>query len=143
MIHRKLFLATPSTTAKIYSSVVLSKLDYCGAVWDPHWSTLINELETLQKFVGKVVCKDWKASYSSLLKQHIHLPHSPLTPHPHPGHPNNRILLMSLTKTNSHHLSFFVDVVPHWNSLPFPIIDSPSHTTFKCRLCEHVHISGS
>ena len=36
---------------------------------------------------------------------------------------------------------FFVNVVPHWNSLPFPIIDSPSPTTFKC-LCEHVHISG-
>ena len=58
MIHRKLFLATPSTRAKIYSSVVLPKLDYCGAVWDPHQSTLINKLESVQKLAGKVVYKD-------------------------------------------------------------------------------------
>ena len=105
--HRKLFLATPSW-AKIYSSAVLPKLDCFGTVWDSHQYTLINQLETNQKFTGKVVCKNCKASYSSLLNnangnlcqqedckklchniiwatyQSFHLPHSPFTLHPSP-----------------------------------------------------------
>ena len=47
---------------KVNHSVVLPKLEYCTAVWDPHQSILINELEKLQGFAGKVVTKDWKAS---------------------------------------------------------------------------------
>ena len=42
MIHRE---ATPETKANI--GVVLATLDYCGAVWDPHQSTLVNKLKSV------------------------------------------------------------------------------------------------
>ena len=61
LIYRRLYKATPLARQKIYRSVVLPKLEYCAAVWDPHQSILIDELEKVQGFAGKVVTKDWKA----------------------------------------------------------------------------------
>ena len=109
---------------------MLPKLDYCGAVSDPYQCTPINKLESVQKVAGKVVCKVWKTSYSSLLNkckwqslstqkitkskgllQHHEQLISPSTftlhPSPSPRHPHNCILFMLLTKTNSHRFSFF------------------------------------
>ena len=35
---------------------------------------------------------------------------------------HSRILFMSLTRTNSHRFSFFVDTIPYWKSLPSSIV---------------------
>lgn len=35
---------------------------------------------------------------------------------------HSRILFMSVTRTNSHRFSFFVDTIPYWKSLPSSIV---------------------
>ena len=36
MIHRKFHQSSPQVRKKLYSSVILPKLEYCCSVWDPH-----------------------------------------------------------------------------------------------------------
>ena len=36
MIHRKFHQSSPQVRKKLYSSVILPKLEYCCPVWDPH-----------------------------------------------------------------------------------------------------------
>ena len=36
-------------------------------VWDPHHHTDIKKLESVQKFAGKIVTKQWRAEYPDLL----------------------------------------------------------------------------
>ena len=164
LIYRRLYQATPLAHQKIYRSVVLPKLEYCAAVWDPHQSILIDELEKVQGFAGKVVTKDWKASYNTnlnkcnwqllstrrklqklkicynILNNFSIIPHNVFTPHPSPSprYPHNRIISRPLTKTNTHQFSFFVDVIPYWNSLPSHVVNSTSSNSFKAHLSEHL-----
>ena len=39
LVNQKLHQASPQVCHAIYPSTILSKLDYCCAVWDPHYST--------------------------------------------------------------------------------------------------------
>ena len=66
-IHRKFHKSPPQIRNQIYRTAVLPKLDYCGAVWDPHHHTDIKKLESVQKFAGKIVTKQWRAEYPDLL----------------------------------------------------------------------------
>ena len=43
----------------------------------------------------------------------------------------NLCLLYPLTRSNSHKFSFFVSVVPLWNSLPSPVVNASSLNSFK------------
>ncbi len=57
-----------TATALTYTGLVLlPKLDYCGAVWDPHHHSNIEKLVGVQKFAGKIITKQWKAEYLNLL----------------------------------------------------------------------------
>ena len=54
---------TPQARHTIYKSAILPKLEYCCSVWDPHSTTLTNELEKTQKFAGRVITKNWNSDY--------------------------------------------------------------------------------
>ena len=143
LLHRKLYQATPQARHAIYKSAILPRLEYCCSVWDPHSTTLINELEKTQKFAGRVITKNWNSDYATILNDLNWLPLSTrrkmqklkvcynilndfscipstsftLHPRPSPRHPHNRIIFMPLVKTVAHKSSFFIDVIYLWNIL--------------------------
>ena len=159
-IHRKFHKSPPQIRNQIYRTAVLPKLDYCGAVWDPHHHTDIKKLESVQKFAGKIVTKQWRAEYPDLLASLNWKPLSSrrknqklkvcfnilnnlsiispnvftLHPRPSPRHPHNQIIFKPYVKTLAHRHSFFVSVIPIWNSLPLNVISSPSPSAFKLSL---------
>jgi len=67
LIHRKFSNATPQARSHIFRTAVLPKLDYCSSVWDPHLSTLVSSLESVQKFACRVITKQWRCDYETLL----------------------------------------------------------------------------
>ena len=69
LLHRKLKDASQQSKHTIYRSTVLPKLEYCAAVWDPHQSTLTKKLENTQSFACKIITKEWKSDYISLLNK--------------------------------------------------------------------------
>ena len=58
--------APPHVHHKIYKRVILPKLEYCAAVWDPYFTTDKSSLENVQKFAGKIITNQWKSSYSDI-----------------------------------------------------------------------------
>ena len=54
-------------TANLFKTLILPHLDYCSSVWDPYHTTVINKLESVQKFAAKLCTKHWSDTYSSLL----------------------------------------------------------------------------
>ena len=118
--HQK-YLQEEQTTSwlqirnQIYCTAVLPKLDYYSTVWDSHSSTDINRLESMQKFAGKVITKQWKADYPTLLaslkwqplstrkrfqKLEVCISSNVFTLHPRPSpcHPHNQTLLQPFVK---------------------------------------------
>jgi len=152
LIHRKLRQASPQARHTIYRSTILPKLDYCCAVWDPHHSNDITALDRVQWFAGRVITHQWQSDHSTLLNSlnwqplqtrrrliklkvcynilnnYSCIPPSVFTPHlyPHLRHSHSKMVLRPNAKTNSHRYSFFIDVMPIWNSLPPDVINSPS-----------------
>ncbi len=53
MIHRQFHQSPPNIRNQIYRSSVLPRLDYCGAVWDPHHHTDIQKLEKVKNLPAK------------------------------------------------------------------------------------------
>lgn len=117
LIHRKLHHAPTSVRRKIVTSVVLLKLEYCSAVWDPRLKKDISALESVQKFAGRVITQHWSSNIDSLrsdlgwkslesrrctklkltyniLNNLSCIPQSTFTYHPYPSprHPHNKIL---------------------------------------------------
>ena len=157
LLHRKFHQASPQVRSKLYSSVILPKIEYCSSVWDPHQAKYISMLESVQKFGCRVISKEWNSDYPTLLT-HLQLPtlqsrrkqqrlimcykiltnnssipSSYFTPHPSPSprlH-HNKALFIPLVKTTSFKCSFFVDVIPLWNSLPSNFVSSSSISSFK------------
>ena len=99
-------------TRKIYSSVILPKLDYCCSVWDPHLKKdkqALDKVHKVQKFAGRVVSHEWKLDLPTLqyhlkwkepttrrkaiklkvcckiAKNQSPIPSSSFTPHPRPS----------------------------------------------------------
>ena len=105
MIHEE---ATPETKANI--SVVLATLDYYGAVWDPHQSTLVNKLES-------VLCllTQW-----SLRSGALHILPSSL---------NASGSLSQQVEELSSSMCVISYVISHWKSLPASIVYSSSAST--------------
>ena len=141
-------------------STILPKLDYCCAVWDPHHSNETTALDRVQRFAGRVITHQWQSDHSTLLNSlnwqplqtrrrliklkvcynilnnYSCIPPSVFTPHPYPHlrHSHSKMVLRPNAKTNSHKYSFFIDVIPIWNSLPPDVINSPSPMSFKARI---------
>ena len=156
-IYRAFHHAGPATLTQLYKSTVLPLVDYCSSVWAPHHKKYIEEVESVQKFATRIVTKRWNDSYSSLISQLnwptleqrrncqklvlcynivknlSFIPSSNFVSHPHPSlrHSHNLCLLYPLTRSNSHKFSFFVSVVPLWNSLPSPVVNASSLNSFK------------
>ena len=163
LIHRKLNQSPGLIRHQIYRAAVLPKLEYCASVWDPHHLKDINAVDRVQKFAAKVITCEWKSDYPTLcsklnwqtlstrrkiqkLKVCFNImnnlsiiPPSTFIPHPHPSprHPHSKVLFIPYTSTYAHKFSFFVDVIPLWNSLPPYVINSPSASSFKYRITNH------
>ncbi len=116
---------------------------------ESHQSTLTKKLENTQSFACKIITKEWKSDYISLLnklqlkslkdRRNIQklkvcfkiinnkscIPPSVFSPHPSPSprHPHSQILFIPHVGTSSHKHSFFLDVIPKWNSLPPEVIN--------------------
>ena len=161
LIYRLFHKAFPAALNQLYKSLVLPTLDYCSSLWDPHHTTHVDRLESVQRFAAKIVSKRWNTSeYDDILsrlkwerlslrrkKQKIMLCHrillgnsiiplSTFTPHssPHLRHTNSMPLFCPHVKTWAHLSSFMVSVIPLWNSLPQCIMSHFSTPSFKSRL---------
>ena len=66
LIRHQFNHAPSSVHHKIYNSVILPKLEYCAAVWDPYFATNKSSLENVQKFAGKIITNQWNSSYSDI-----------------------------------------------------------------------------
>ena len=163
LIHRKLHQSPDLIRHQIYRAAVLPKLEYCASVWDPHHLKDNNAIENVQKFAARVITHEWKSDYPSLcsklnwqtltIRRKIQklkvcynilnnlsiIPATSFTPHPHPSprHPHSKVLFIPYTSTYAHKFSFFVDVIPLWNSLPLYVVNSPSASSFKLRIAKH------
>ena len=146
---------------KIYQTTVLPKLDYCGAVWDPHQLKSTKLLENVQKFAGRVITQDWSSSYpflcSSLdlkplsirrcmqklklcfkiLRKESCIPPTAFTPHPQPSprSSNSVQLFTPFVPTDAHKFSYFIDVIKHWNALPDEIVSAQTPLKTTCTVC--------
>ena len=144
LLHRKFHQASPQVRSKLYSSVILPKLEYCSSVWDPHQAKYVSMLESVQKFGCRVISKEWNSNYPTLLT-HLRMltlwsrrkqqrlimcykiqtnrssiPASHFIPHPSPSpylH-HSKTLFIPLAKSNSPKSSLFIGVIPLWSSLP-------------------------
>ena len=160
-IHRNFRDAPKLLRHKIYKTTVLPKLDYCGAVWDPHQLKSTKLLENVQKFAGRIITQDWSSSYpflcSSLdlkplsirrrmqklklcfkiLRKESCIPPTAFTPHPQPSprSSNSVQLFTPFVPTDAHKFSYFIDVIKHWNALPDEIVSAQNPLIFK----NHLH----
>ena len=160
LVHRQLHQAPVDVRRKIVHTTILPKLEYCSAVWDPHQKQDIARLDSVQRFAGRMVLHNWTINTDKLLttlgwtslkvrRQNIKLkvlynilnnnsriPQSTFTFHPCPSprHKHNRILFQPFVSTLSYRHSFFIDVIPTWNSLSSFVVNSPSPNIFKSRL---------
>ena len=134
LIHRRLHHAPTSVRRKIFTSVVLPKLEYCCAVWDPHLKKDISALESVQKFAGRVITHHWSTNIESLrsalgwkslesrrrctklkvtyniLNNLSCIPQSSFTYHPSPSprNPHNKTLFKPYVPTQSYKHSFLL-----------------------------------
>ena len=67
LLYRNFRQADQRTLSQLYKALVLPELDYCSCVWDPATSTLINRMESVQKFAAKLCTKRWSDSSDSLV----------------------------------------------------------------------------
>ena len=148
-LYRQFHLAGPSCLTQLYKSLVVPILDYCSCVWDPNYTLYIDKLESVQKFATKVILRDWNSCYNDRMKllylpllsirckrQKLSLcyrivtgrsiiPPSLFTPHPCPSlrHAHHMPLYYPRFRTTSHQASFYVSVIPLWNTLITVLVD--------------------
>lgn len=161
LLYRIFGQASTSALNHLYKALVLPTLDYCSAIWDPYFKCQSDLLEHVQKLASKIVSKRWNiSSYEHLLshlkweplalrrkKQKVLLCHrilsghsiispSVFTPHPSPHlrHCHNHPLFCPFAHTRSYLSSFFISVIPLWNSTHPNIMACFSQPSFKYRL---------
>ena len=159
-LYRYFRQASTSTLNRLYQAIILPILSYGGCIWDPHHTTYTTKLEKVQEFAAKVVTRRWSTPGADLvtelhwpsLQQRRHLSKlclcrrilqgksliSPTVFLPHPSttvrHNNSQPLFLPRVRTDHHRGTFFVSVVPLWNSIPDYIITLSSDKSFKVTL---------
>ena len=68
LLYRQFYMDTPADTLKqLYLSLVRPHLEYAAQLWDPYAQKDIYKLESVQKFVLKLVSHQWDSSYDEFL----------------------------------------------------------------------------
>ena len=141
LLHRKFHQASPQVRSKLYSSMLLPKLEYCSSVWDPHQAKYISMLESVQKFGCRVISKEWNSDYPTLLT-HLQLPTLQ-------SHRKQQRLIMCykiLTNTSSIPSSYFTahpspsPRLHHNKALFIPLVKT---TSFKCSFLLMLFLFGT
>ena len=125
LLYRHFHPAGRRALSRLYKSTVLSLLDYCACVWDPHQVTKIQKLEAAQRFAAKLAtglwssgCQDpiqlmnWPTLATCRKRQKLLLcrrillggsimPSSIFTPHPHHS-PRLHLPIQELQPTYTH-----------------------------------------
>ena len=143
-------------------TLVRSKLEYCAAIWDPHYKKDINRLEQVQRRSVRYIFNNFEytSSVSSMLKElgwlnladrrrHLRLalfykivneliavPHDDILSASDPrtrSHNNTTFRTLS-SKTDSYRYSFYPRTIPEWNKLDQNTIDASTPAIFKQRL---------
>ena len=161
LLYRNFHLADQQTLCQLYKTLVLPKLDYCSSVWDPTSSTLVEKLESVQRFAAKLCSKRWSDSPTTLSKalnwptlhsrrsrqkvmlcrrifknESIISPSSYFSP---PAHLNSRLyhphsVRVPFARTAFFQTSFFISVCHLWNSLPEQVVSLSTSRLFKVAL---------
>ena len=104
--------------------------EQCSEVcWEDDYQKLVHELQSRLNWQPFRSCRrniKLKVAHN-IVNNFLCIPSSSFANHssPPPRHPHNKILFIS---TMSHRHSYFIDVIPHWNSLSH-------HQTLKLLCC--------
>ena len=165
LIHRHFHQAPRVACERLYKLMVLPHLDYCACVWDPHQAKYKEKLNSVQAFASKVILQNWTAPQqqrlsilkwpcledrhkvqklivcSKIISGRSCIPPSTFSQHPYPSlrHSHSFPLFAPQTHSVSHRYSFFISVVPLWNSLPSTIPFASSAATFKSHVVAHMY----
>ena len=158
LVNQKLRQASPQVCHAIYPSTILSKLDYCCAVWDPHYSTDKTALNRVQLFASKVITHKWHANHSTMLNslnwQPLEIRKRLIKIKVCYNIPNNYSCIYPLLFLTHTLLPVYVifmtecsldqmprptpidtlDILSIWNSLPADVIRSLSPSSFKTKI---------
>lgn len=162
-LHRNLYQCPPTVKCNIYKAMVRPIMEYSSTVWDPHTSTNINNLESVQRSAARMCFRDFSrfSSVTSMLNdlelptlqsrrmkskiqmlyKIIHnlvdVPNDCLTPVPpylRRGYYNQLI-----TRVDSYKFSFYPSAIKLWNNLPHSIVNTPTYTDFCNALDRFTH----
>ena len=73
IINRNFIYLTPDSFVTLYKTLIRAHLEYAVSVWNPHYQTLIEKLEKVQKRATKLVITIKKLHYEERL-QRLKLP---------------------------------------------------------------------
>ncbi len=136
-------------------------LDYGCCVWSPYQAKYVDQLESVQTFAARLAMKKWSSDsatlrsllgWSTLASRRTYMklclcrrilvgdsliPDSTFSPHTSRTvrHINSCPLYQPFVKTSYHLNSFFISVIPLWNSIPDQVICASSVLTFKRHSC--------
>ena len=158
-IIRRVFADSDMTVKEqLYKQLILSKLEYCGNVWDPYLLGQQQSLERIQKRAARIILSNWDVCYADALNE-LNWPSL------HTRRLANRQILCykilnglidipasyyfqfrhcrdfrstheyqlqgKFARTNTCKYSYFYRTVNDWNSIPLNVILSPSLQCFK------------
>ena len=159
IIYRQFYLCDKATLLTMYKSLVLPILDYCCFVWDPHLVKHVKLLESVQIFACRIATGLWDMSHDQL-RSRCNLPllsvrrqyfkycfvYKALNNLTYCPPSIFKFKAISSVRTrNSHNLqlyqffartasslnSFLNSSVSLWNNLPYHIVSSKAHYSFK------------
>lgn len=159
LLRRTLAPCSRDVKARAYESLVRPRLEYASQVWNPPTTTLVNQLEQVQRAAARFVSADYRRTthvtplitnlgWDSLhvrrllnqgvmfYKIHHNLVNIPFPPCVIPAtyfSRNDHQLKYQLpsTTTEAYRLSFYPRAIRIWNWLPPTVVSSPSVAVFK------------
>lgn len=159
-LQRTMKLAPSNLKLLAYKTLIRPKLEYAAAIWDPHQSYLIENIEAIQNRAVRFTFSDY-SSFTSVtnLKSRAALPplnhrrklarlalfhrfyyslspSSYVTPKLHASSRSKNELQVSYPRprTNTFAQSFFVRTAKEWNDLPNHVVHTKDPALFKSLL---------